>query len=226
MLKSSADIGFSNTLSGGADCGPRAATEMEEKMDKILMILVILCVPVVLVMVTVTVMTGLKAKKETEKIRVRRTTWQAWVWLIFSVIMVVVFASNAGHDIHKIGEIKSGAYDLRASADQTVEEYRAEQVKSLSTDRNAYLILSVVWLFMVGLEVYEVIHVRFAYVTRGGIYLTDSFMKKDQVKYRIDGQTLEIFYKKRETPATFEIFEDKKKLTAMLEKEYQKYQKA
>ena len=195
-------------------------------MDKVLLILVILCIPVVLVVATSTIINGLKLKKETEKIRVRSTTWKAWVWLICSVVLVIVFASNAGYDIQKIENVKGGDYDLRASANQTVEEYRAEQIKGLAMDRNAHLILSVVWLIMVGLEVYEVIHVRYAYVTRGGIYLTDSILKKDQIKYRINGQTLEIYYKKKETPVEFEIFEEKKKLTVMLEKEYQKYQKA
>lgn len=69
---------------------------------------------------------------------------------------------------------------------------------------------------------------RYCYVTGEEFIRNDILnkhtLKKEKIRYKTDGDTLLIYYGKRENPMKFRIIEQKDKLAAMLAENYRQYE--
>lgn len=160
-------------------------------------------------------------KQESEKIKVGRDLRDRKIWLVCSCIWIIIAGSTVYFDTEEIHDIKSGIADRAdRSPYQTVEEYREKRLKIPVTHRKFYSLLGVLWTFSGILCVVDLTKFKYSYVTENGVYSPGSFIAAKDLSYVIDGDTLEFFRGKRNTPKKLAIIEDKEHLERMLSDNY------
>lgn len=87
-----------------------------------------------------------------------------------------------------------------------------------------YLTMTISWTFIFTMHTMAVF-TRDCYITSEGILQRNStkIIPKEKCKYRIDGDTLALYYKDSSTPVKYRIVQDKYELVKMLDENYVSY---
>ena len=109
--------------------------------------------------------------------------------------------------------------------DMFVQMAKAAERGELSRERDC-MFFAVAWIMFFIYCLLMIIFGRYAYVTEEHIIIADvirAWKSKDNCRYKINGETVEIYYKKLNTPWKFDIIESKDELIEMLGNNYFKY---
>ncbi len=84
-----------------------------------------------------------------------------------------------------------------------------------------YLTMTISWTFILTMHTMA-FFTRDCYITSEGVLQRSStkITPKENYKYRINGDTLELYYKQNDTPVKYRITEDKEELVKMLDENY------
>lgn len=144
-----------------------------------------------------------KIRKFDEKIKIRHKKTDSYIWIAVAVVNIA-FAS----------------YKLIDST--PTYNYNTQNT-------NGYMYMILMWLAFIVYIALPVIFVRCHYVTPDGLLVQGAkgdIYKKDEVKYTIKDNTLELYYKKLSGAIIYEIVEQKDELTEMLSINYKMYEKS
>lgn len=87
----------------------------------------------------------------------------------------------------------------------------------------AYLFFTITWILFFIYSLIMIVFGKYAYITENKIIMLDVIRSgkcKQNCRYKINGESVEIYWKKLKTPWKYEIIENKDELTKMLENNY------
>ncbi len=105
------------------------------------------------------------------------------------------------------------------------DQYRTALEKNEDTDAKLRLLALIAWI-LCGITYIAMIFLnRYIYITPDGLFYKNmiKIQPKEKYRYRVDSDTLELFYKQNDTPVKYRITGDKEELLRMLDENYVKY---
>lgn len=143
-----------------------------------------------------------KIKKIDNKIKIRHSKFGSYIWVLVAVLNITV------ESYMMIDSIPTYNYNPRT---------------------NGYLYIILMWLAFLIYTFLPIAFVRYHYITPDGLIAPDAkddMYSKENVKYRINGDKLELYYKKLSSAIEYKIVDKKDELTEMLSANYKLYEKS
>ncbi len=173
------------------------------------------------------------------------TIFETVTLIIFIIMVILCFAQVAEIIVWhkkikkydnkiKIRHNKTGSYIwiFVALANIAVESYvfiYSVPTYNYNTKTNGYLYIILMWTAFLIYTFLPIIFIRCHYITSDGLIAPDAkgdMYAKEDVKYRINGDKLELYYKKLSSAIVYGIVEKKDELTEVLSKNYKLYEKS
>lgn len=166
--------------------------------------LIILCIMVILCFAQIAEMITWhkKIKKYDNKIRIRHSKFGSYIWILVALVNIVA------ESIVFVNSVPTYNYNTRTTG---------------------YIYIIFMWTAFLIYTFIPVLFARSHYVTPDGLLVQGAkgdFYSKDDVKYKINGDTLELYYKKLSGAVEYKIVENKDELTEMLSTNYKLYEKS
>ncbi|MCM1132515.1 MAG: hypothetical protein NC340_03490 [Ruminococcus flavefaciens] len=100
-----------------------------------------------------------------------------------------------------------------------------EQYRTAHRDTRLHLLAFVSWTICGTAHILVILLDRHIYITPEGLFYKSmiKIQPREKYRYRIDGDTLELYYKQNDTPAKYSIKGDKDELAVLLDENYVKY---
>lgn len=143
-----------------------------------------------------------KIKKYNNKIRIKHRKTGSYIWIF------VALANIAVESYVFIDSVPTYNYNTRT---------------------NGYLYIILMWTAFLIYTFLPIVFVRCHYITPNGLIAPDAkgdMYVKEDVKYSINGDKLELYYKKLSSAIEYRIVEKKDELTEMLSENYKLYEKS
>ncbi|MDE6521159.1 MAG: hypothetical protein K2K91_12015 [Ruminococcus sp.] len=137
-----------------------------------------------------------RIKKINRKVAVKKSIWLDIYWIVLSVINALL-----DYDRYK-----------------TVVGINDKSAKLNFLAFISWTICGTAHILMIFLD-------KYIYITPDGVFYKSmiKIQRKEKYRYRIDGDTLELYYKQNDKPAKYKIVGDKEELIKILDENYEKY---
>lgn len=105
------------------------------------------------------------------------------------------------------------------------EQYRMALGKNDDTGARLHFLAFISWTICGIAHISTVFFNKYIYITPDGLFYKTmiKIQPKDKYRYRIDGDTLELYYKQSDTPAKYRIIKEKDELIKILDENYARY---
>ncbi|MDE7364424.1 MAG: hypothetical protein K2N27_06010, partial [Ruminococcus sp.] len=96
---------------------------------------------------------------------------------------------------------------------------------AVDTRAEMYFLAFISWIICGIANILMIFLDKYIYITPDGLFYKSmiKIQPKEKYKYKIDGDTLELYYKQNNKPAKYKIVGDKEELIRILDENYEKY---
>lgn len=151
--------------------------------------------------------------------------------IIYDIIMITVNSQRLKKLSGKIALKKSIKYNMwwiilsALNSFLYFERYRIEISKDVPKDADLALFTSIVWVICCTFHIVNIFIDKYIYLTIDGLFFKTSIkiQPKEKYSYRVDGDILELYYKKSYKPVKYRIIANKEELVKLLEENYTPY---
>ncbi|MDE5569576.1 MAG: hypothetical protein K2J47_02615 [Ruminococcus sp.] len=151
------------------------------------------------------------------------------VFIIYDLIISVVNSQRIKKISRKVAVKKSIKFDIWWIVLSIFNAYlNFEQYKmALRDDKDVrlHLLAFTAWTLCGICHILMIFLDKYIYITPDGLFYKSmiKIQPKEKYKYRIDGDTLELYYKQNDTPAKYKIIKEKDELIEILDENYARY---
>lgn len=152
------------------------------------------------------------------------------LFVVYELILLVVNSQRIKKINRKIAVKKSIWFDVywiflsAINTDVTFYQYRMALGKD-DTDAELRFLAFISWTICGIAHILIIFLDKYIYITPDGVFYKSmiKIQPKEKYRYKIDGDTLELYYKQNDKPAKYKIVGDKEELIRILDENYEKY---
>lgn len=148
------------------------------------------------------------------------------LFIVYDVILIAVNSQRIRKISRKTAVKKSIKFDIWWIVLSVLNAYlNFEQYRTVNRDTRLHLLAFVSWTLCGIAHILTIFLDKYIYVTPDGLFYKSmiKIQPKEKYRYRIDSDTLELYYKENDTPAKYGISGDKDELAELLDENYVKY---